>query len=205
MSATGLRAGATRASRQLAVAAAVVVGAVVVSGCGASRYERVSCTSNSRQSIFVLEAQAVPSATLMPCANPLPGGWNVGGFEVRSGLARFWLDSDRAGTRAAEARLTSRCDVAGATQLSPTTSRDGPPVQRYEAPTVRQPPATVRYYRFAGGCVTYRLAFSRQTAPALYDQADQLLGFTTRARYVRGVRRNQRLTLCGAGAPPCSG
>jgi hypothetical protein len=205
MSASSLRAGATRASRRLAVAAAMVVGTVVVSGCVASQYERVSCTSNSRQSIFVLEAQAVPSATLMPCANPLPGGWSVGGFEVRSGLARFWLDSDRAGARAAEARLTSSCNVAGATQLAPTASRGGLLVQRYEAPAAQQPPATVRYYLFTGGCVTYRLAFSRQTTPALFDQADQFLGFTTRARYVNGVRRNQRLTLCGAGAPPCSG
>ena len=204
MNESSLRAGATRACRRLAVAAAVVAGAVVVSGCVASQYQRVSCTSRSRQSIFVLEAQAVPSATLMPCANPLPGGWSIGGFEVRSGLARFWLDSDRAGARAAEVRLTSSCDVAGATQLPPS-SRGWPPVQRYEAPAAQQPPATIRYYLFTGGCVTYRLAFSRQSAPGLFDQADQFLGFTTRARYVNGVRNNQGLTLCGTGAPPCSG
>ena len=186
------------------MAAAVVAGTVVVSGCDTSQYQLVSCTSRSRQSIFELAAQAVPSATLMPCANPLPGGWSVGGFEVRSGLARFWLHSDRAGARAAEARLTSSCDAAGATQLPPT-SRGWPPVQRYEAPAAQQPPATVRYYLFTGGCVTYRLAFSRQSAPALFDQADQFLGFTTRSRYVNGVRNKQGLTLCGAGAPPCSG
>jgi hypothetical protein len=204
MNASGLRAGAARAWRRLAVAAAVIAGTTVVSGCVASQYQRVSCTSTSRQSIFVLVAQAVPSATLMPCANPLPGGWSVGGFEVRSGLARIWLDSDRAGARAAEVRLTSSCDMAGATQL-PRTSRGWPPVQRYEAPAAQQPPATVRYYLFTGGCVTYRLAFSRQTAPALFGQADQLLGFTTRSRYVNGVRNKQGLTLCGAGAPPCAG
>ena len=28
------------------------------------------------------------TATLRPCAKPLPGGWSVEGFEVRSGLAR---------------------------------------------------------------------------------------------------------------------
>jgi hypothetical protein len=204
MNESSRRAGATRACRRLAVAAAVVAGAVVVSGCDTSQYPLVSCTSRSRQTILVLEAQAVPSATLMPCANSLPGGWSVGGFEVRSGLARFWLDSDRAGARAAEVRLASSCDVAGATQLPPT-SRGGPAVQRYEAPAAQQPPATVRYYLFTGGCVTYRLAFSRQSAPALFDQADQFLGFTTRARYVNDVRKNQGLTLCGAGAPPCSG
>jgi hypothetical protein len=204
MNESSVRVGATRASRRLAVAAALVAGTMVVSGCVASQYQRVSCTSNSRQSIFVLEAQAVPSATLMPCANPLPGGWSVGGFEVRSGLARIWLDSDRAGARAAEVRLTSSCDVAGATQLPPTR-RGWPPVQRYEALAAQQPPATVRYYLFTGGCVTYRLAFTRQTAPTLYDQADQFLGFTTRSRYVNSVRKKQGLTLCGAGAPPCRG
>jgi hypothetical protein len=203
MNECSLRAGAAMACKRLAVAAAVFAGTVVVSGCAASPYQRVSCTSHSRQSIFVLAAQAVPSATLMPCANPLPGGWSVGGFEVRSGLARIWLDSDRAGARAAEIRLTSSCDVAGATQLRPT-SRGWPPVQRYEAPAA-QPPATVRYYLFTGGCVTYRLAFSRQTAPALFDQANQFLGFITRSRYVNGVRKKQGLTLCGAGASPCPG
>jgi hypothetical protein len=203
MNKSSLRAGATRACRRLAVAAAVVAGTVVVSGCVASQYQRVSCTSNSRQSIFVLEAQAVPSATLMPCANLLPGGWSVGGFEVRSGLARFWLDSDRAGVRAAEVRLTSTCDVAGATQVP--AGSGGPPVRRYQAPVAQQPPTTVRYYLFTGGCVTYRLAFSQQTAPALFDQADQFLGFTTRSRYVNSVHKKQGLTLCGAEAPPCPG
>ena len=204
MNASGLRAASARAWGRLAVAAAVAAGTVVVSGCVASPYQRVSCTSHSRQSIFVLVAQAVPSATLMPCTNPLPGGWSVGGFEVRSGLARIWLDSDRAGNRAAEARLTSSCDVAAATRL-PSTTRGWPAVQRYEAPAAQQPPGTVRYYLFTGGCVTYRLAFTRQTAPALFDQADQFLGFTTRSRYVNGVRKQQGLTLCGAGAPPCPG
>ena len=104
MSATGLRAGVTRAWGRIAVA--VVAGTMVVSGCAASHYQQVSCSGRSRQSIFLLEAQAVPSATLIPCILPLPGGWSYGGSEVRSGLARFWLDSDRAGARAAEVRLT---------------------------------------------------------------------------------------------------
>ncbi len=98
---------------------AVAAGTVVVSGCATSQYRQVACSGMSRQSIFLLEAQAVPSATLIPCALPLPGGWSYGGSEVRSGLARFWLDSDRAGAHAAEVRLTQACDVAGATPLPP--------------------------------------------------------------------------------------
>jgi len=201
MSATSLRAGATKAWRWSAVA--VAAGTVVVSGCATSQYRQVACSGMSRQSIFLLEAQAVPSATLIPCALPLPGGWSYGGSEVRSGLARFWLDSDRAGAHAAEVRLTQACDVAGATPLPPASG--GAPVRRYEAPAARPPPATVRYYLFTGGCVRYRFAFTRQTAPALVDQADQFLGFTPRSVYVHGVREDEGLTLCGAQAPPCPG
>jgi len=53
--------------------------------------------------------------------------------------------------------------------------------------------------------VTERLSFTRQSAPALYDQADQFLGFTPRTVYVDGVRGDEGLTLCGAEAPPCPG
>ena len=200
MSATRLRTGTTRAWRRIAVA--VVAGTVVVSGCATSQYQQVSCSGLSRQSIFELEAQAVPSATLIPCILPLPGGWSYGGSQVRSGLARFWLNSDRAGAHAAEVRLVRTCDVAGATQLPPGSG--GAPVRRYESATAQPLPATVRYYLFTGGCVRYRFAFTRQTAPALFDQADQFLGFTPRSVYVRGVR-HEGLTLCGAEAPPCPG
>ena len=119
---------------------APAVAAVVMSGCGSRHYNQVSCTA-SHQSIFVLEAQAVPSATLIPCTLPLPGGWSYGGSEVRSGLARFWLDSDRAGAHAAEVRLTRTCDVAGATQLPPASG--SAPVRRYQEPAARQPHAKI--------------------------------------------------------------
>jgi hypothetical protein len=201
MSATRPRAGVTRAWGRIAVA--VLAGGVVVSGCAASHYQQVSCSGRSRQSIFLLEAQAVPSATLIPCVLPLPGGWSYGGSQVRSGLARFWLDSDRAGTHAAEVRLTQACDVAGATEFALRSPPDG--LRGYEEPSARQLAASVRYFVFTGGCVTERLAFTRQSAPTLFDQADQFLGFTPRTVYVQGVHDDEGLTLCGAQARPCPG
>ena len=201
MTATRPRTGVARAWGPIAVA--MVACTLVVSGCAAGHYQQVSCSAMSRQSIFLLEAQAVPSATLIPCILPLPGGWSYGGFQVRSGLARFWLDSDRAGTRAAEVRLTPACDLAGATEI-PLRSRPAG-LRGYEQPAARQPPSTLRYFVFPGGCVTEWLSFSRQSAPALYDQADQFLGFTPRTVYVDGVRDDEGLTLCGAQAPPCPG
>jgi len=128
------RAAAARRAAAVAVAVAVAAGTMVVSGCGASQHQRVSCGSTSHRAIFVLEAQAVPSATLMTCAEPLPRGWSVTGFEVRSGLAQFWLDFDQAGARAAEVTLTQSCDLAGTTRLLPATV-DHTPVQRYAVRT----------------------------------------------------------------------
>jgi hypothetical protein len=190
----------TRAGTARALLAAAVV-AVAVCGCATGQSQQVSC--GSHQAILLLAAQAVPSATLIPCIKSLPGGWSYGGSEIRSGLVRFWLDSDRAGAHAVELRLTRACDVAGTIQLPPSTS--GAPVRRYEEPTARQPQATVRYYLFTGGCARYRFSFTRQTAPALVDQADQLLGFTPRSVDVNSVRENLGVTLCGAEAPPCPG
>jgi hypothetical protein len=68
--------------------------------------------------------------------------------------------------------------------------------------TCSQSDATIRHFLFTGGCVRYRFAFTRQTAPALFKQADQHLGFTPRSVYVRGVRKDSGLTLCGAEARP---
>jgi hypothetical protein len=201
MNAARLRAGVARAWARIAVA--VVASGMVVAGCAASHYQQVSCSGRSRQSIFLLEAQAVPSATLIPCILPLPGGWSYGGAQVRSGLARFWLDSDRAGTHAAEIRLTGACDLARATEFPLRSPPAG--LRGYEQPTTRQPPASVRYFVFTGGCVTERLSFTRHSAPALFDQADQFLGFTPRTVYVQGVHDDEGLTLCGAEAPPCPG
>jgi len=187
----------------LAVRILLVLGvAAVIPGLSARHLDRVACRG-SESAIFLLEAQAVPTATQIPCFERLPVGWRYGESDVRSGRVRVWLDSDRAGDKAVELTLSGSCDISGAT---PTELVDGPVgVQRYDravAPGARQ---TVSYFRFRGGCVTYRLAFTPESAPSIYRQADRFLGFTPRGVYVKGVRKDEDLTLCGAEAPPCPG
>jgi hypothetical protein len=191
-----------RARTRIWIAAAVAAAVVVTSGCAARHYQQVSC-HETFQSIRLLEAQAVPSATLIPCLMPLPQGWIYGGSEVRSGLVRFWADSDRAGAHAAEARLTQTCDVSRATEI-PLHAPPGD-MRGYQEPAARQPPTLIRYFVFTGGCVRYRYSFTRQTAPALFDEADQFLGFDSRSVFVNSVRNDTGLPLCGAEAPPCPG
>ena len=70
---------------------------VLFPACSASSYPQMLCDDESRQNILHLVAQAVPSATLIPCIDRLHTGWTYGGSEVRSGFVRFWLDSDRVG------------------------------------------------------------------------------------------------------------
>jgi hypothetical protein len=191
----------TRAAAARAWIVTVIVGTVIL-GAVSDPPEQMAACKSSERSIFLLEAQAVPSSTFIPCFLPLPAGWSYGGSEVRSGLVQLWLDSDRAGTHAAEVTLTRTCDVsrAQATRLA-----NGPAgMRRYDEPT-QHPPSSTTYFVFRGGCVTYRFAFTKQSSPALFREADRALGFTPRSVYVNGVRDDAGLTLCGAEAPPCPG
>jgi hypothetical protein len=183
------------------IAAAVAI--LAAPGCAASHYRQVACEGVHRQSIFILEAQAVPSATFIPCVEPLPAGWGYGGSDVRSGIARFWLNSELSGAHAVEYTLTRACDVSRAREVPLAFESIG--LRKYEEPADRVADITVQHYVFTGGCVTSRFAFTRHGAPSIFDQVDGLIGFTPRSVYVNGLRQDEGLTLCGAGAPPCPG
>jgi hypothetical protein len=95
--------------------AAIASTGLVLAGCTVATNEgnaEVSCTLGE-DTVFVLVAQAVPTATLVPCILEFPAGWSYGGSDVRRGLARYWLSSDRAGVRSVEIALSPSCDVTG--------------------------------------------------------------------------------------------
>ena len=170
--------------------------------CGASHYPQVWCRGVHRQSILILASQAVPSATYIPCIEPMPVGWSYAGSDVRSGWVRFWLDSDRVGSRAFEVTMTAACDLTGSTESPLPNPPSG--VRLFEDAGGQQH-ITVRHYVFPGGCVTTSFSFTRSDAPSIFVEADRLLGLTPRSVYVDGLRNDEGLTLCGAGAPPCPG
>ncbi|HEV2754575.1 MAG TPA: phosphatase PAP2 family protein [Actinomycetota bacterium] len=130
----------------------------------------------------ILLTQAVPSARLLPCVEPLPLGWSYSGMDVVDGRARLFLDSDRAGFHAVDVTLTRSCDLDGATEV-PT---DEPGTRRYERVVLRQDRyAGSRYYVFEGGCVTYAFDFGGAGRTALADEASVALGFVSRAELAR--------------------
>lgn len=170
--------------------------------CANSRNAVVSCRLDEPS--LVLTAQAVPSATQLPCLAELPAGWSYAGADIRSDRARFWLDSDRGGIRAVEVELTRTCDTSDAVEVRPAPDEAGARV--YAEPIALEPALWAnRYVVFAGGCVTYRYRFVPDAPSTLSLEAEEALGLFPRSALVRDVEERYGVTLCGAGAPPCDG
>jgi hypothetical protein len=68
------------------------------------------CDLSEVTSEIALQAQAVPTATVGPCVEELEPGWEYEHQQAESGLARFWLSSDRMGEHFVEVRLQPSCD-----------------------------------------------------------------------------------------------
>jgi hypothetical protein len=138
---------------------------------------------------------------MVPCVASLPSGWQVGGADIGSGHARFWLDSDQAGMRAVTISLSATCDVSGARQIP----SDQPGMRRFERPLSLSPQfADLRFYTFPGGCATYRFRFAPGMSPTLAIPVDGAVSFVRRAMLVDYARSTENLALCGRGAP-CPG
>lgn len=143
----------------------------------------------------ILMAQSVPTASRIPCIRTaLPLGWGFHHLSARSGISRFWLDSDRDGVQAVEIRLEASCDTSGATEIP--SDREG--MQRLER--VRQVSPTYsgeRYYRFPGGCLTFVFRLGGDTPGEALALASQAVGAVRRADLGAQVQRDSqgRLSL----------
>ncbi len=155
-------------SRRLSPAAALA--AALLAGCAAPASlgsDELACRAGDRgepASGVVLMAQAVPSASWLPCLDAVPLGWRLAGVEIRNGSGEFWLDSDRDGVRAIEARLTESCDTRDATEIP--SDREG--LRRLERVTQVHPQYVgTRFYVFDGGCLAmvFRLAGDYRAEP----------------------------------------
>jgi hypothetical protein len=124
-----------------------------------------------------LEAQSVPSASLVPCLRSLPTGWTLSNVTVNNGRSVLTLDNDRAGMGAMVVRLAATCDPAGASQVL----SDQPGARRLMlihdlAPTF----SATRFDVFTGGCVTTQLTAPVASRAEVTSEASLILGFTTR-------------------------
>ncbi|HEY2959620.1 MAG TPA: phosphatase PAP2 family protein [Actinomycetota bacterium] len=124
-----------------------------------------------------LEAQSVPSASLLPCVESRLPGWKVAEIAVNDGRTVIDLDHDRAGEQAVELSLTASCELAGAVEVpsqEPGTSR----FERVESLAGRY--SATWHDRFPGGCLSYRLRSTSDPEGRFATEVPSLLGFATR-------------------------
>jgi tRNA A-37 threonylcarbamoyl transferase component Bud32/membrane-associated phospholipid phosphatase len=144
-----------------------------------------------------LQAQAVPSASRIPCVQVFPPGI-IGALAVRDGesvleLSHASLDINlntgdqlQAATAAGEVtvRLTASCAV-------PTTGEGqtiAPGVRRFQIDGPASTPQVVDV--FPGGCVTYQPEPEIGPSAPLLDQAQRAVTFRTRDELREALRRN---------------
>ena len=130
-------------------------------GFAVSRQPVCEFRGNVRVPLLVLMAQAVPTASQLPCVDldNLTTEWIVTDVFVRNGRARFALDSIRQlDHHAVEVVLERTCRFGKVTRVP----SDHPGIQRYQEVNEIRGGREFRgaiYYLFRGGCVTYRLDF----------------------------------------------
>jgi hypothetical protein len=144
------------------VAAGAAALMVAMSGCATTVEDAIAlnpqslpaCAPKGSQfdNTVVLMAQAVPTASLLPCVRGLPVGLSLAGVNVSDGNAELWFDSDREGSRALTIELTRSCTMGPATRIPSTRAE----IQRFETVTrVTNGYGGQRYFVYEGGCTTY--------------------------------------------------
>jgi hypothetical protein len=127
-------------------------------------------------STMQLMAQAVPTATRVPCIESVPFGWSVDTSEIVRDKAVFTVTT------------------AGSPGMVTVT---------FTADCLASPPASARVLPVDGGCVTYEATVPAGTPTLPSFDPGGGLSFTDRQEIVDTVQRDIGQVLCGAGAPPC--
>ena len=145
-----------------------------------------------------LQAQAVPTAELVPCVASLPVGWSFRLLTVNNGRSTITVDHDRAGAKAIDLRFAESCDVTGATEVD-RRRRPAPVASsaaRSTAPTPSSPgtrcsPAGAR------PCDSARATPRPEVLEEVTAQASQVIGFVSRADLAQALdeRSDGRLRL----------
>jgi hypothetical protein len=163
----------------------LLLAALLLAGCGVSPggsefLHQPNCNYQGEAGTapVILMAQAVPSASQIPCVELLPSGWSVTDAFVRNGRARFALSSDRVGSDAVQVVLERFCAFGRVTRVP----SDHPGTRRYQEVISIQPERYqgAVHYLFPGGCVTYRLDFRSDEQARPLGEVSLALGFVTR-------------------------
>ena len=137
------------------------------------------------QEALWLMAQAVPSASAVPCVLLDPQGWSLSDVKAGSGFASIVYDIEPVQAAAVTVELLPSCDLAGSTEVS----SEQPGARRYIRIDRTVSPARVtRSYTFPGGCITERFV-SADAPERMASEATSTFGFVTRDQLARDLDR----------------
>jgi len=123
-----------------------------------------------------LMAQAVPTATRVPCIEEVPIGWSTDTSTIVRDKAVFLVTTDTS-SGIVTVTFTPECPAS--------------------------PPPSTRVLSVDGGCVAYDANVPAGTPGVPSFDPGGGLSFTDRQEIVDTVQRDIGQVLCGAGAPPC--
>jgi hypothetical protein len=135
----------------------------------------------------LIAAQSVPTATLLPCFDDLPAGWEVNTVDITQAGTTVVIDSDRAGFTAASLRYLSECDVGDAI----ATPSDDDRTERFEL--IRQVSPRFqedRFYLFEGGCIWWNFDFDVGVPSAMSVELENSLQLIDRDDFNDGLRES---------------
>jgi len=137
---------------------------------------------------MILMAQAVPSATRLPCLERLPLGWGVSRVTIVRGRATIGLavgpGASYVVVQVGQAPVQPLVEV---TLAATCNSADRA--------------AATRVIEVPGGCIAYRSSVPPTAAVVPSFDPGTGLSFVPRSRLVLSVDREEGLVLCGADAP----
>jgi membrane-associated phospholipid phosphatase/tRNA A-37 threonylcarbamoyl transferase component Bud32 len=139
---------------------------------------------------MILMAQAVPSATRLPCIRSLPLGWMLTSATIVRHRARF--------------ELTVPAEAGGSGSVGVQLGSPGSTASVVVTMTTACPPsqdASTTIVQVDGGCVAYESSVPGGVEPVPSFDAGGGLSFIPRPRLVAAVDRDEDLALCGAGVP----
>ena len=166
--------------RRVALIVVTLLGAFLTVAIGIalflpSRGEVGTATCGTNRTMQLM-AQAVPTATRLPCVEDLPLGWGSSMSTVVRDKAVFTVAVGSDESSPVTVTLTATCPAD----------------------------TTAQVFQEEGGCVTYEIPPGTEPGSVPSFDPGGGLTFIERSDLVASVERDEDQTLCGALAPPCA-
>lgn len=85
---------------------------LAISSCSSQLGRSMPECDGDPSGTLIMQIQAVPRTSFVPCVNALEAGWEFNDVLPRSGLSEFTIDSDRIGDPFITVRTTATCEVS---------------------------------------------------------------------------------------------